>query len=93
MRFVSVPRVNQRHFEMYKCLVLTVIALCLLALVLRTPRPITLADMRAASPKDRAANALRLPLVRVFGSVEVQGSVAIDGSIDVNDPITVTLSR
>lgn len=48
--------------EIYKCAVLTVIAVVLVALYLRTPVPFTLENVR-----DKKVEMVEIPLVRIYG--------------------------
>jgi len=64
-----------RALELYKCIALTVIAVTLGVIALRTQRPVTFGDLRGASLGERAALLHRLPVVRVQGATVDVGSV------------------
>lgn len=67
---------STRILELYKCAVLTVIAIVLVGLYLKTPVPFTVENVRSKKVK-----MVEIPLVRVHGGhvdADVSGSVEID---------------
>lgn len=65
-----------RILEFYKCAVLTVIAIVLVGLYLKTPIPFTIENL-----KSKKVGMLQIPLVRVQGGhidSEVSGNVEIN---------------
>jgi len=79
--------------ELYKCAVLTVIALLLCGLLWRSaPRPVTMERVRSQKIKGWAA---KLPLVYVAdGSIDVSNTVDVEVQntvdVDVDQPLEVT---
>jgi hypothetical protein len=76
---------NARNIcEIYKCFILTIIAVCLV-LNYFTPSKsiITFGDLR-----EKRATLLDVPVVRIFG-----GSVDVSGTVDINQPIEVEIVR
>ena len=70
------PNAQVPAIEVYKSVLLTIIALALVALYLKTPKPATLEDVRSNRVK-----ITEIPLVRVQGGflqAEVTGTVGID---------------
>lgn len=63
--------------ELYKCAMLTVIAVALVAIYLKTPTPFTLQNVR-----DKKVEMVEIPLVRIQGG-HVDADVS--GSVDVNN--------
>jgi len=55
-----------RYVELYKCAMLTIIALILFGIYLRTPIPFTIGNFR-----NKVVDAQSMPLVRISGSVNV----------------------
>lgn len=68
--------------EVYKCVVLTVIAALLLSLLQRSPYPANVSNILAKRVK-----ATEIPIVRVSGGqleVEVTNTVDVTGSVELN---------
>lgn len=53
---------NHSRLELYKCAVLTVIAVTLIGIYLKTPTPFTLQNVR-----DKKVEMVEIPLVRIQG--------------------------
>jgi hypothetical protein len=68
-----------KYLEIYKCTVLTVIALLLAGIWLNTPAPFTAGNLRS-----KRVGMAQIPLVRVYdGSVEVYNTVEIEGTVSI----------
>ncbi len=73
--------------EVYKCIVLTVIAVLLVVQLRRTPEPITIEKARSGAYEGWQT---RIPLVRISGgSIDVDNTV----SVDVTNTVEVEISR
>lgn len=66
-----------RILELYKCAVLTVIAIVLVGLYLKTPVPFTIENVR-----NKKVEMVQIPLVRVQGG-HIDADVS--GSVDINN--------
>jgi hypothetical protein len=67
-------------FEIYKCVLLTIIAIILAAILLKMPTPFTYRNIASQSvdPQD-------IPLVRVNGGhVNVENTVEIQGKVEID---------
>jgi hypothetical protein len=84
------PKNLAKYVEVYKCVVLTAIALLLAAIWIKTPTPFTFANL-----KSKRVSMDQMPLVRVdSGSVDVDNKVKVDvDDWSVIDPIEVQIRR
>lgn len=59
--------------KIYQCLALTVIAIALVIIVLRTPVPYTYDNLKSGKVKQE-----QIPITRVTGSVDVDNTVTVE---------------
>lgn len=68
-----------KYLEIYKCTILTVIALLLVGIWLNTPTPFTAGNLRS-----KRVGKEQIPLVRVYdGSIEVYNTVEVEGTVSI----------
>ena len=79
----------EEYLEIYKCAVLTVIALLVAGIWINTPVPVTPANLRS-----KRVAMEQMPLVRVHdGSIEVDNTVQVEVSNTVEVEGTVSIER
>jgi hypothetical protein len=75
------PKLMWQVLEVYKCLALTISAIALVGIYLKTPTPFTLENL-----KSKAVDVRSIPVVRVQGgsmSVDVENTVDVRGSVSI----------